>query len=255
MSSQLGSRGRGSLTGHLATRTWQSVPVVVFCLILSLFLAACGEERCQPGWDRIDGYCTDRPTQNFVVCTRAGAATLTSDQRVRLEAGIETTLKIAGAKGAVEVVNAAAQSNFESASLVIINACVTKLIETSTSPQETTGLVAAQRNIEAQLTQLCTGPEGKTPSIEIRPTSGSLPASIEVTGSNWPPNEVLEITRGASTLDRVTTNGQGRFSRRVNLPAFPGGVGPQTITLYVQPVDSLVLMRCPQMRQSALFQR
>ena len=224
-----------------------------FILVLALMplAAACGS--CPEGMTKYQDSCADPQTLNFISCTSAGSASLTTEQKAKVSAEVGTALKLAGSKGAVEVVNTVTRNNFESGATAVIAACIDRLKNATDTPASMKpGLALAQQQFEAQVTAACTGPEGQTPSMAINPDRGKLPIQLVVTGRNWPPNQQLEITGFAGPLDRANADATGRFTKTVTLQTLAGG-GPPTITVRVAPVDLLVRSRCPQMSQTALF--
>lgn len=229
----------------------RSVALALLC-VMPLLVLAC--VRCPEGMTETYGGCADRPTLNFIACTGAQASNLTQEQKLRLEGDVGTAVRLAGAKGAVEVVNTVTRSTHETVALRIVEACVVQLQRgENTPPQVKVDLISSQRALETQIAGAARGPDGQLPSMQLSPSRGRATAPITVSGSNWPPNEELEITGFAGrTLTRVRANGNGRFSATVTHPALVGS--PQNVTLTVTPVNPVIRQRSPLMTQTALYE-
>lgn len=230
----------------------RSVALALLCVAPLLVLACV---RCPQGMTETYGGCADRPTLNFIACTGAQGSSLTQEQKLRLEGDVGTAVRLAGAKGAVEVVNTVTSTTHERVALKVVEACVVQLQQgENTPPGVKTDLVGTHRALETQIAGMPIRPGSKAPpSVVLSPLRGKATAPITVTGRDWPENEEVEITGfAAQTLGRVRADGNGTFSTAVTHPALAGT--PRNVTIRVAPVNPILRQRSPLMTQTALYE-
>lgn len=68
------------------------------------------------------------------------------------------------------------------------------------------------------------------PVIVLRPTSGPVGTSVNVTGINFDPNSQVAITFGGNPVTTATPNGNGVFSTTFTVPQSSGGLQPVKAT-------------------------
>ena len=230
-----------------------------YVLALLLVVAGCSvpglgnsSNTCPSGLSPVNGSCLDAPTALFVGCMKDRGQNVSREERIRLEGALQTAARIAGGQGVVEVARNVARTEDSEVAKQFLQQCI-ELTRNSqvTRPTERTGL----DQLEQELRDRGTGPEGGPPSIMLTPSRGGAGIPIQVTGKNWPPNAELEV-RAMTNQTRATTDVRGRFSATITSPSgfgdgFFEGVNAEVI---VMPVDTLLLIRSPVMRQSALYE-
>lgn len=195
-----------------------SVPVVSALAVLVLLLApACGSSQpaCTGGLHAYKNRCLSNTAIEYLGCTEDRGFSSTKE----IAGGLGGTFRVV-ANATLNVAYTKSKQEDTPVALQIVKDCM-EIAKTSSSATDTEQTIAAsyEQQAEAYLQRWQHQQVEQTPRISLSSSSARIGEQVTVEGSNFWPNETVEIHVHATLVDQVEADGSGAFSDVITVPS------------------------------------
>jgi hypothetical protein len=212
----MGASGVGGCGARALPKGW--LPLALALALLVLLLApACGssQPQCTGGLHPYKNKCLSNTAIEYLGCTEGRGFSSTKE----ISGGLGGTFKVV-ANATLNLAYKKNQQEDTPVALQIVKDCM-EIAKTSSSASDTEQSVAAsyEQKAAAYIQQWQQQQVKQTPKLSLSSSSARVGEKVTVEGSNFWPNETVEIYVHATLVDQVEADDRGAFSDVITVPS------------------------------------
>jgi hypothetical protein len=212
----MGASGVGGCGARAMLKGW--VPLASALALLVLLLApACGSSQpnCPAGLHPYKNRCLSGASIEYLGCTEDRGFSTESE----LSGGLGGTFKVV-ANATLNLAYKKSRQEDTAVALQIVKDCM-ELVKTSSSASsaEQTSAASFEQTAEQYIEQWKQQQVEAEPKISLSSSSGRVGDQVTVKGSNFWPNETVNIIVHATLVDQVEADETGDFSTVITVPS------------------------------------
>jgi len=186
--------------------------VLLFALVPAV--STCSPPTCTGGLQAYQGMCLTSTAIVYMECTKGHGFDTTEE----IAASGGGTFKVV-ADATLKLAYKKAKKENKDVSLQIVHNCLKNAGQASdSSPEDRKVAQTYERQANRDIKQWETEQVDQTPHIKLSSKSAKVGDAVQISGTNFYPNETVDIHLHATLVEQVEADGQGTFRVTIEVP-------------------------------------